>query len=129
MKRTWTIIGVSDVQVSSKWYQVLLGAANNHPGDPTWAQLLDEDGTVLLCLHHWGDHGHPSLLSPDHGTPGNGLILFFCVSDFDSALVKARTLTAQLAEEPHLNPNTRAMEFSLRDLDGYYVTVSAYQPT
>jgi len=32
MKRTWPIIAVSDVQVSSKWYQTLLNAANNHPG-------------------------------------------------------------------------------------------------
>jgi hypothetical protein len=26
---------------------------------------LDTDGTVLLCLHQWGAHEHPSLLSPD----------------------------------------------------------------
>jgi hypothetical protein len=53
---------------------------------------------------------------------------FFCVSDFDSNLKRARTLAAQLAEEPRLNPNTRALEFSLRDPDGYYVTVSAFNP-
>jgi hypothetical protein len=128
MKRTWPIIGVADVQVSSRWYQTLLNAANNHPGDSTFDQVLDEDGTILLCLHHWGDHGHPSLMSPDNGTPGNGLLLFFCVSDFDSALRSAHTLTARLAEQPRVNPNTRAMEFSLQDPDGYYVTVSAYQP-
>ena len=100
----------------------------NIAGDSTFAQLLDEDGTVLLCLHHWGDHGHPSLMSPHNGTPGNGLLLFFCVSDFESTLKSARILAAQLAEEPRLNPNTRAMEFSLRDPDGYYVTVSAFNP-
>ena len=33
MKRTWPIIGVSNVQVSSEWYRTLLNAANNHPGD------------------------------------------------------------------------------------------------
>ena len=128
MKRTWPIIAVSDVPVSSEWYQTLLGAANNHPGDLTFAQLLDDDGTVLLCLHHWGDHGHPSLMSPSKGAPGNGLLLFFCVSDFDSALKSAHTLTAQLAEQPRVNPNTRAMEFSLQDPDGYYITVSAFHP-
>lgn len=67
-------------------------------------------------------------MSPQQGTPGNGLLLFFCVSDFDSALKSAHTLTARLAEEPRLNPNTQAMEFSLQDPDGYYVTVSAFQP-
>ena len=50
MKRTWPIIGVSDVQVSSKWYQTLLSADNNHPGDSTFAQVVDEDGTVLLVF-------------------------------------------------------------------------------
>ena len=128
MKRTWPIIGVANVQVSSEWYRTLLNAANNHPGDSTFDQVLDEDGTVLLRLHHWGDHDHPPLMSPHDCTPGNGLLLFFCVSDFDSALRSAQTLTAQLAEQPGVNPNTRAMEFSLRDPDGYYVTVSAFQP-
>jgi hypothetical protein len=28
-------------------------------------------------------------------------------------------------EEPHLNPNTETKEFSLRDPDGYCVTISA----
>ena len=129
MKWSWPIIAVSDVQLSSKWYQSLLNATNNHPGDPTFDQILDADGTILLCLHEWGgDHSHPSLMSPSDGTPGNGLLLFFCVSDFDSALKHARTLPAKLAEDPRVNPNTRALEFSLRDPDGYYLTVSAFNP-
>jgi len=65
------------------------------------------------------------LTSPDHATPGNGLLLFFRVDDFDLALQRARSLAGRLEEEPHLNPNTGTMEFSLRDPDGYYVTISA----
>ena len=79
----------------------------------------------LLCLHQWGAHEHPSLMSPDHAAPGNGLLLFFRVDDFDLALQRARSLVTPLEEEPHLNPNTQTMEFSLRDPDGYYVTISA----
>jgi hypothetical protein len=41
------------------------------------------------------------------------------------ALPRARALVAWLAEEPHVNPNTGTPEFSLRDPDGYYVTISA----
>src|SRR5260370_341285 len=70
-------------------------------------------------------HEHPSLMSPDHGTPGNGLLLFFRVDDFDLALQGARSLVTRLEEEPHVNPNTQTKEFSLRDPDGYYVTISA----
>jgi predicted enzyme related to lactoylglutathione lyase len=64
-------------------------------------------------------------MSPDHAQPGNGLLLFFRVDDFDMALPRARALVARLEEEPHVNPNTGTREFSLRDPDGYYVTISA----
>ena len=64
-------------------------------------------------------------MSPAHGTPGNGLLLFFRVDDFDLALQRARSLVTRLEEEPHVNPNTQTKEFSLRDPDGYYVTISA----
>jgi catechol 2,3-dioxygenase-like lactoylglutathione lyase family enzyme len=125
MKRIWTIIGVSDVPSSFKWYQSLFGQPETQPGHDYFGQILDSDGTVLLCLHQWGAHEHPSLMSPDNGTPGNGLILFFRVDDFDMTLGRARALVARFEEEPHTNPNTRTKEFSLRDPDGYYVTISA----
>jgi hypothetical protein len=51
--------------------------------------------------------------------------LFFRVDDFDMSLKRARALVTQLEEEPHVNPNTRTEEFSLRDPDGYYVTISS----
>ena len=64
-------------------------------------------------------------MSPDEALPGNGLLLFFRVDDFDIVLKRARALVARFEEEPHVNPNTRTREFSLRDPDGYYVTISA----
>jgi catechol 2,3-dioxygenase-like lactoylglutathione lyase family enzyme len=125
MKRTWTIIGVNDVRASIKWYQSLFGQPQTAPAHDEFGQLLDSDGTVLLCLHEWGAHEHPSLMSPDRATPGNGLLLFVRVDDFDLALQRARGLVLRLEEEPHINPNTRTKEFAVRDLDGYYVTISA----
>jgi hypothetical protein len=97
----------------------------------TFGQILDTDGTVLLCLHQWGAHEHPSLLSPDTASPGNGLLLFFRVDDFDRTLKSARTLVGRFEQELQVNPNTHTREFSLRDLAGYYVTISelnALQP-
>jgi catechol 2,3-dioxygenase-like lactoylglutathione lyase family enzyme len=125
MKRTWTIIGVRDVSASCRWYQALLGQPDMPPVHDDFGQILDTDGTVLLCLHTWGAHGHPSLTSPDEASPGNGLLLFIRVDDYEIALARARALVARFEEEPHVNPNTRTMEFSLRDPDGYYVTISA----
>ena len=125
MKRTWTIIGVVDVPQSFKWYQSLLGLPETAPAHDHFGQILDSDGTVLLCLHEWGAHEHPSLTSPDRAQPGNGLLLFFRVDDLDMALPRARALVDRLADEPHVNSNTGTAEFSLRDPDGYYVTISA----
>ena len=64
MRRTWTIIGVGDVPGSFKWYQSLLGLPETAPAHDDFGQILDSDGTVLLCLHEWGAHEHPSLTSP-----------------------------------------------------------------
>lgn len=125
MKRLWTIIAVDDVAASFRWYQSLLGMPPTAPAHDYFGQIVDADGTVLLCLHQWGAHEHPTLTSPDPATPGNGLLLFFRVDDFDTALARARALVDRLEEEPQLNPATGTMEFSLRDLDGYYVMVSA----
>ena len=125
MKRTWTIIGVRDVPISFKWYQSLFGQAETSPAHDYFGQIVDTDGTVLLCLHQWGAHEHPTLTSPEHATPGNGLILFFRVDDFDAALKRARALVSRLEEEPNVNQATGTMEFALRDPDGYYVMISA----
>ena len=125
MKRMWTIIGVADVPASFKWYQSLLGLPATTPAHHYCGQILDSDGTVLLCLHEWREHEHPSLTSPKGAKPGNGLLLFFRVDDFNSALPRARALVTRLQEEPHLNPSTGTSEFSLQDPDGYYVTISS----
>jgi catechol 2,3-dioxygenase-like lactoylglutathione lyase family enzyme len=125
MKRTWTIIGVADVSQSFKCYRSLLGLPEMARAHDYFGQILDSDGTVLLCLHEWGAHGHPTLTSPHDAKPGNGPLLFFRIDNFDIALPRARALVSRLEEEPHVNASTGTMEFSLRDLDGYYVTISA----
>jgi catechol 2,3-dioxygenase-like lactoylglutathione lyase family enzyme len=125
VKRIWTIIGVGDVAASFKWYQTLFGQEPSQPGHDYFGQIRDDDGTVLLCLHAWGAHEHPTLTSADLATPGNGLILFFRVDDFAATLARARALVDTLAEEPDVNPATGTMEFSLTDPDGYYVMISA----
>ena len=125
MKRTWTIIGVRDVPGSFHWYQSLFGQPETSPAHDYFGQIVDSDGTVLLCLHEWGAHEHPTLSSPDRAEPGNGLLLFFRVDDFDEALSRARALVNRLEEEPQTNPATGTREFALRDPDGYYVMVSA----
>jgi len=125
MKRTWTIIGVADVARSVAWYQSLFGLPQRAPSHDYFGQILDTDGTVLLCVHKWGAHEHPTLTTPERAEPGNGLLLFFRVDDFPEALSRAGDLVSRLEEPPCANPATGTLEFALRDPDGYYVMVSA----
>src|SRR5260221_41626 len=80
-----------------------LGRAVPLPAQDYLGKIIDSDGLVLLCLHKWGSHEHPSLMSPDHGAPGNGLLLFFRVNDFELAFKRARSLFTRLEEEAHVN--------------------------
>lgn len=124
MRRLWTIIGVRDVTQSLNWYQNLLGLPQTAPEHDYFGQLHDADGTVLLSLHEWGAHGHPTLASPELARPGNGLLLFFRVDGFERALQDARAMAIRLDEEPRVSPNTGTRDFALHDPDGYYVMVS-----
>jgi hypothetical protein len=38
---------------------------------------------------------------------------------------RAHALVPRFEEDPRVNPSTGTKEFSLRDPDGYYVTISA----
>ncbi|WP_118952823.1 VOC family protein [Taibaiella helva] len=120
---TELIIAVSNVRRSAEWYEQLLDCRGSHGGD-TFEVLRNKEERVLLCLHHWGDHEHPTL--SDRGIPaGNGIIIYFKVEDLDAVWRKAQALGAVVEEAPHLNPNSGLEEFSLRDPDGYYISVSS----
>ena len=131
MKRTWPIVAVADVARSSAWYMSLLSARETHSGSTTFNQILDADGTLLLCLHWWGptgprgDHEWPSLMEPAKGQVGNGLLLWFVVDDFDAAWKRAQTLSATtICERPNTDNGTGMRAFMLQDPDGYCVVVN-----
>ena len=127
MKRTWPIIGVRDVATSSGFYLSLFGQKQRSPHHDDFDMISDADGTVLLCLREWAGHGaDPPLQSPGDGAPGNGVLLFFRVDDFDDTLARACRTVGHFEKEPQVTddgPGTP--EFTVRDPDGYYVTVSA----
>lgn len=122
MIRNEVIIGVKDVRKSSAWYQTLFGCKSNHGGD-TFEILSDQDDTVILCLHKWKEHGHPTLNAPGN-QPGNGLILYFRVDDLKTVWENAETLSARIEAPRNLNKNSGKEEFAIRDLDGYYLLIS-----
>jgi hypothetical protein len=118
------IIAVRDVEASSKWYQSVFGCKSMH-GGKEFDILVSEDGEILLCLHKWGEHGHPTMTNAGI-TPGNGLILYFRTDNMDSIRQNVEKILAVVEEDIHLNPNSTKREFSLRDPDGYYLTVTEF---
>jgi catechol 2,3-dioxygenase-like lactoylglutathione lyase family enzyme len=122
MTRLETIIAVKDVAESSKWYQDLLNLKSKHGGD-NFEMLADDNGAVILCLHRWGEHDHPTMTDQSI-VIGNGLILYFRVSDLKKVWDKATILNLDIEQEPHLNNNSGQKQFTMRDLNNYYLIIS-----
>lgn len=124
MTKADLIIAVSDVEASSHWYQTLLGCESIHGGEE-FDVLVNKKNEVLLCLHKWGVHDHPTMQNPKIA-PGNGLILYLRTGDMSKIRQNADKMKCVIEEEVHMNNNSKYKEFSLRDPDGYYLTISEY---
>ncbi|SHF85255.1 VOC family protein [Pedobacter caeni] len=124
MTKTDPIIAVKDVEASSEWYQSVFGCRSMH-GGKEFDILVSEDDEILICLHKWGAHGHPTMANPDI-TPGNGLILYFRTENMNVIRQNVENRGYTIEEDIHLNTNSTKMEFSLRDPDGYYLTITEY---
>ena len=129
--RSQPLIAVHDVEATSQWFQHLLGARSDH-GGPDYERLVDSDGKLILQLHRWDvdDHHHGSLGDPDIRPLGYGVLLWFEVDDFDSAVVRARDLGAEVELGPVRNPlegpgGPAHRELWLRDPHGYAVVLSS----
>jgi hypothetical protein len=118
------IIAVKDVEASSVWYQALFGCRSMH-GGKDFDILVSENDEVLICLHKWGEHEHPTMMNLAI-KPGNGLILYFRTENLYAIRKNAEKTAVTIAEDIHLNPNSGKMEFSLTDPDGYYLTITEF---
>ena len=118
------IIAVKDVEASSKWYQQVFGFSKAH-GGKEFSVLVSGNEEILLCLHKWGEHHHPTMINPSI-TPGNGLLLYFRTENMNAIRQNVENIGSIVEEDIHLNPNSLKKEFSLRDPDGYYLTITEY---
>ncbi len=125
MTKLDTIIAVKDVDVSAKWYEQIFGFKNSSPEGHGFAVLKSEANEIILCLHKWKMDNHPTMKNPGI-TPGNGLILYFRTKNMDTIYQNAINADWVIEEEIHKNPNSLKREFSFRDLDGYFLTVSEF---
>jgi predicted enzyme related to lactoylglutathione lyase len=118
------IIAVKDIQASSKWYQTVFNWKSLHGGGH-FDILVTENDEIVLCLHPWEQDEHPPMIDPGI-TPGNGLILYFRTENMQAIRQNVEKMGYAIAEDIHLNPNSSKLEFSLRDPDGYYLTISEF---
>jgi len=118
------ILAVRDVNKSAAWYQSIFACTRRHAGNE-FAILDGEDGEVFLCLHKWGEHDHPTMKEPSV-QDGNGLILYFRTKAIQAIRANCDAIDHPVESEIQLNPNSGKKEFSLRDPDGYYWTISEY---
>lgn len=124
MTRLDPIIAVKNVTESAKWYQRIFGFRNAHGGE-NFSVLMSEEEEVVLCLHRWEAHNHPTMQKPDL-TPGNGLLLYFRTRKLQLIYENALHAGCTLEADMHRNENSLRQEFSFRDPDGYYLTVTEY---
>ena len=122
--KCYPMIVVEDVEASSRWYRELLQLTSGHGGDEFEMLMADDD--LALMLHHLDFTEHPAIDDPREGGPGRGVLLYFSVDDVRPAYERAVAMGVVLIDEPHENPKARAIEFSLRDPDGYALTISQW---
>ena len=58
--------------------------------------------------------------------PGNGLLLYFRTDNMNNIYQNALNAGCAIEEEIHLNQNSLRKEFSFRDPDGYFLTVTEF---
>ena len=91
------IITVKDVEASSKWYQSIFNWKSMH-GGKEFDILVSDNDEVILCLHEWGKHGHPTMTNPNI-TPGNGLILYFRTENMNAIRKNVERIGGSVEEE------------------------------
>jgi predicted enzyme related to lactoylglutathione lyase len=120
------LICVQDVEASSRWYQQLIGCRSGH-GGTEYERLNAVDGRLLLQLHRWEVEHHHGLLGDPALPHGNGLLLWFELTDFDAATRRAESMQVEVTRPRHWSENGN-WELWLKDPDGYAVVLTSPLP-
>ena len=118
------IIAVKNVKESAEWYRKIFGFKNAHGGDH-FSVLTTKEDEIILCLHAWERDNHPTMTNPNIKT-GNGLLLYFRTADWREIKQNIDKIGWVIEEEIHQNKNSLKQEFSFRDPDGYFLTVTEF---
>ena len=123
------MLAVADVERSSRFYCDIVGLESGHGGDE-YEQLL-HDGEIVMQLHDLSTDDHHGPLRDADIAPGNGVLVWFEVSDFEATVGRIRDADVTIVTDVHTNPNANQQEIWIEDPDGYRVVLagpSAYRP-
>lgn len=120
------LIAVRDVRASSRWYREVLGADSlpEHSHRDIYDRI-SLSGQLLLQLHAWDEEDHPNLVNAAAAPLAHGVVLWFEVEDFDSAMERVARLSAEIIEGPFVNPAPQHREVWIRDPDGFVVVIAS----
>lgn len=117
------MIAVRDVPASARWYTELLGCESDH-GRADFDRIVSA-GRVLLMLHRLQADEH-GLTRKEDDVIGNGVLLWFFVSDIDRVYGRAMGMDVPIIVEPHRNPMAGWTEFTAEDPDGYRLAIASF---
>jgi hypothetical protein len=98
------LIAVRNVRASSRWYAELLGADSfpEHEHRDFYDRITCS-GRLVLQPHAWDEEDHPNLMNADAAPVAHGVVVWFQVDVFGSAVKRARGLGAEIIQEPRFN--------------------------
>ena len=82
---------------------------------------------LQLMLHHMDHSEHTGLETPNPDAVGTGVLFCFSVSDLASHMDRAEEMRVEIVAAPHFNEKAHALECTIRDPDGYLITISKWQ--
>ena len=115
------MIAVRNVPASVAWYRRLLSCDGDDISDE-FARLRSGE-RILLLVHDRAADEHGAWEREPGAHVGTGFVLWLIVEDFDGIYERARRVHAQILVEPHENPEDHVREFTVRDPDGYAVSI------
>lgn len=127
--RNQTLLVVTDVEASSRWYQRLLGCRSGH-GGPEYERLMSGE-RIVLQLHAFDVPHHHGPIGDQHDKPyGNGVLVWFEIDDFEEAMERVAAMEAEVVLPRHRNPlsgdgGPNHWECWVRDPDGYTVVLAS----
>jgi len=120
--KTEVMLFVRDVEVSSAWYQELLGARSAHGGSE-YEMLTDEAGNLLFQLHKLEGDEHGVNLKDDSSPRGAGILCYVNVEHVSQVYDKALQVGADVQGEPTFIKLAGHTEFIVKDPDGYSLAI------